>query len=155
MTLPLDDGTEHLLVRLLQAGPVGIAGYGLFGAEAGVAINAVVALGITFVLSASVVAGAGYAVVVAVDRASDRTTLPPEFRFVVLVFVMAIGVLWEIIEFGAELLASAVGAKVLVQYGLGDIVNDLVFNLVGGLVVAGWDAARPERAADEATEALE
>ena len=108
-------------------------------------------------LSASVVAGAGYVTVKAVERNSERTTLPPEAEFgFILVFVMAFGVLWEIIEFGAELASAAVGGKtVLVQYGLDDIINDLLFNQVGALVVAGWDAARPEKAADEAAEAMD
>lgn len=111
---------------------------------------------VTHALSATVVAGAGYAVVKAIDRNSERTTLPPELQFAfVLIFVMAFGVLWEIVEFGAELLARTFGTKVLVQYGLDDVITDLVFNQVGALLVAGWDAARPEQAADEATEALE
>ncbi|WP_276280687.1 hypothetical protein [Halorussus caseinilyticus] len=108
-------------------------------------------------LSATVVAGAGYVTVKAVERNSERTTLPPEAEFVfILVFVMAFGVLWEIVEFGAELASAAVGGTaVLVQYGLDDIINDLLFNQVGALVVAGWDAARPEKAADEAAEAMD
>ena len=106
---------------------------------------------LTHGLSAAIVAGAGYAAIKAVERNSDRTTLPPpvEFAFVV-VFVLAFGVFWEILEF----VPSVFGTKgVLIQYGLDDTVYDLVFDLLGGLVVAGWDAARPEEAADEATEA--
>jgi len=107
-------------------------------------------------LSASIVAGAGYATVKAIDRNSERTNLPPELQFAfILIFVMAFGVLWEIVEFGAELLAGLVGAKVLVQYGLDDIVLDLVFNQVGAVVVAGWDAARPKDAAAEVTKATD
>ncbi|NHN57546.1 MULTISPECIES: hypothetical protein [Halorussus] len=108
-------------------------------------------------LSASVVAGAGYATVKAVERNSDRTTLTPGVEaLVVLVFVMAFGVLWEILEFSAGAAAELVGGRaVLIQFGLDDVVNDLVFNFVGGLVVAVWDRARPDRAADEATEAMD
>ncbi|NEU57889.1 hypothetical protein [Halorussus sp. MSC15.2] len=200
MTELLSDARERLAVHLLQAGLVAIAAYGLLSGEMGVAVNAVVALAVTFVpallrrdacvsmdvsyvlwlavavflhavgmlgpyqnvpwydavthaLSASIVAGAGYATVETIHRNSERTTLPEELQFVfVFIFVMAFGVLWEIIEFGAELLAGFVGAKVLVQYGLDDIVNDLVFNQVGALVVAGWDASRPEEVVDEATD---
>ena len=108
---------------------------------------------LTHALSAAIVAGAGYATVKAVDRNSDRTNLTPaaESAFVV-VFVLAFGVFWEILEF----LPSLLGMKgVLIQYGLDDTVHDLVFDLAGGLLVAGWDSARPEEAADEATEAMD
>ncbi len=108
-------------------------------------------------LSASIVAAVGYVTVKAVDRNSEKTQLPPELQFAfVLVFVMAFGVLWEILEFGTEQVAAMVGGKaLLVQYGLDDVINDLVFNQVGALVVAAFDAARPESAADEATEAVD
>jgi len=108
-------------------------------------------------LSASVVAGAGYATVKAVDRNSEQTNLPAGLQFAfILVFVMAFGVLWEIIEFGTEQVAKLLGGRaVLVQYGLDDVINDLVFNQVGAIVVAGWDAARPNEAAEEAAEAVD
>lgn len=108
-------------------------------------------------LSASIVAGAGYATVKAIDRNSEQTNLPPELEFAfVLIFVMAFGVFWEIVEFATGLLSKLIGGKaVLAQYGLDDIILDLVFNQVGAVVVAGWDAARPQDAADEATEAMD
>ena len=108
-------------------------------------------------LSASIVAGAGYATVKAVDRNSEATELPPELQFAfILIFVMAFGVFWEILEFATGLASELVGGQaVLVQYGLDDIIYDLVSNQVGGLVVAGWDAARPTEAADEATAAMD
>jgi uncharacterized membrane protein YjdF len=108
-------------------------------------------------LSASIVAGAGYATVKAVDRNSERTNLPPELQFAfILIFVMAFGVLWEIVEFGTGLVSKVIGGEaVLAQYGLDDIIHDLVFNQLGAIVVAGWDAARPHDAADEAAEAMD
>ncbi|WP_137283856.1 hypothetical protein [Halorussus salinisoli] len=108
-------------------------------------------------LSAAIVAGAGYATVKAIDRNSERTNLPAELQFAfILIFVMAFGVLWEIIEFGTGLASQLFGGQaVLAQYGLSDIINDLVFNQVGAVVVAGVDAARPKDAADEATEAMD
>lgn len=108
-------------------------------------------------LSASIVAGAGYATVKAVDRNSERTNLPAELQFAfILIFVMAFGVFWEILEFGTGLASELFGGEaVLAQYGLDDIVYDLVFNQVGAVIVAGWDAARPKAAADEATAAMD
>lgn len=112
---------------------------------------------IAHALSAAVVAGAGYATVTAVERNSDRTNLTPEVKFVVvLIVVLAFGVLWEILEFGAGIAGEALGGEaVLIQYGLDDVVHDVAFNFLGGLIVAGVDAARPEAAADEATEAMD
>jgi hypothetical protein len=55
----------------------------------------------------------------------------------VLVFVLAFGVLWEILEFATGGVASIVGGEpVLAQYGTRDIVLDLVFNTVGAVLVA-------------------
>lgn len=91
-------------------------------------------------VSAALVAGVGYAIVAAVDRDHDRIVVPPRLRVVfVVVFVLAVGVLWEIGEFAAGGLASVVGGQpVLAQYGLDDVVLDLLFDAVGGLVVGLW-----------------
>lgn len=95
---------------------------------------------VTHTLSASVVAGVGYAIVRAVDHWSTSITFTPAFRLVcVVLFVLAAGVCWELIEFGAGGAASILGHEaVLVQYGLRDTVSDLVFDAVGALVVALW-----------------
>lgn len=98
---------------------------------------------LTHALSSSVVAAAGYTTVVAADRHIDGVDLPPRFVAVfVLLFVLAFGVVWEVIEFGLGEAAGLTGGRpVLIQYGLGDTMLDLVFDLVGGLVVALWGAA--------------
>jgi uncharacterized membrane protein YjdF len=108
-------------------------------------------------LSATIVAGTGYAAVKAIDRNSEQTNLPAELQFAfILVFVMAFGVFWEIIEFTLGLASQLLGGEaVLAQYGLDDTVTDLLFNQLGAIIVAGWDAARPQEAADTATEAMD
>jgi hypothetical protein len=95
---------------------------------------------VTHTLSATLVAGGGYAVVSAIDRHDDRITIPPKLRFAfILLFVLAFGVLWEIAEFASGGLANLVGGEaVLAQYGVDDIVMDLLFNTVGATVVAAW-----------------
>lgn len=97
----------------------------------------------THALSSSVVAAAGYATVRAVDEHSDAVSLPPKFVFVfVLLFVLAFGVLWEVLEFFIGLAAGALGTDaVLTQYGLTDSLMDLVFNTLGAVVVALWGTA--------------
>ena len=89
-------------------------------------------------ISASFVAGVGYALIVALDRSSTRADFPEEFRFVFTVcFILAFGVAWEIVEFGAGGLASMLGSEsALIQYGLDDIVYDLAFNTLAAAVVA-------------------
>jgi uncharacterized membrane protein YjdF len=62
----------------------------------------------------------------------------PKFTFAyLLVFVMAFGVFWELIEFYIAVGAEFFGVpQVLTQYGLDDTVLDLVYNTIGGLLVA-------------------
>jgi hypothetical protein len=95
----------------------------------------------THALSSSVVAGAGYATVRAVDAHDDH--LPREFVFVfILLFVLAFGVFWEVVEFVlGEAAAVYGGAPVLTQFGLDDTMWDLVYNTLGGVVVAAWGSA--------------
>jgi hypothetical protein len=55
------------------------------------------------------------------------------------VFILAFGVLWEIAEFAGGAVGKALTSQeVLVQYGIGDIVSDLVFNTIAAVVVAIW-----------------
>lgn len=92
----------------------------------------------THMLSSSVVAAAGYAAVRALDIHYDDIRMPRKFMFVfLLVFVMAFGVIWELIEFGISGLAEILGARtVLTQHGLSDTMKDLVFDTLGGITVA-------------------
>ncbi|WP_458190915.1 hypothetical protein [Haladaptatus sp. NG-WS-4] len=93
---------------------------------------------ITHTLSATIVAGAGYASARALAEHDDSLEIPSEFMFVfILIFVLAFGVLWEILEFASGGIASLIGGEAaLAQYGVRDIVLDLVFNTVGALFVA-------------------
>ncbi|MFC7234342.1 hypothetical protein [Halosegnis marinus] len=105
---------------------------------------------VTHTLSASMVAGLGYAVARATERHSRAVSFGRGFRatFVVL-FVLAVGVGWEILEFASGGLASLVGGEaVLAQYGTADIVNDLLFNTVGAVLVAAGSSAHFEGVAD-------
>ena len=95
---------------------------------------------ITHALSASVVAAVGYTVARAVDEHTESVYLPSRFMFVfILTFVAAFGVAWEVLEFALGRVAAAIGTgTVLTQYGLADSMLDLVFDALGGLVVAAW-----------------
>jgi hypothetical protein len=96
---------------------------------------------VTHALSASVVTGVGYATVRALDEHSAGIHLPGRFMFAFLVvFVIAFGVIWEVVEFGIAVLSSAVGltSTGFTQHGLDDTLLDLVFNAIGGVVVALW-----------------
>ena len=98
---------------------------------------------LTHALSSSIVAAVGYATTRALDRHVEGIELPPRFMFAfILLFVMAFGVFWEVIEFGLAGLSTMLGSdSVLTQYGLRDTMLDLVFDLVGGVVVAVWGTA--------------
>jgi hypothetical protein len=98
---------------------------------------------VTHALSSSVVAGVGYATVRALDEHSEDIHLPPKFVFVfILMFVLAYGVFWEILEFALAEGAALLGTDtVLTQYGLTDSLLDLLFNSIGAVVVALWGTA--------------
>ncbi|WP_327051193.1 hypothetical protein [Halomicrococcus gelatinilyticus] len=86
---------------------------------------------ITHAVSATLIAGVGYAAFRALELHSDDIDVPSEFRAVfVVVFVLAAGVLWEVLEY-------VLGGLVTV-YGIDDIVTDFVFNAVGAAIVAVW-----------------
>jgi hypothetical protein len=60
----------------------------------------------------------------------------------ILLFVLAFGVFWEVVEFGLTVAADRLGTgSLLVQYGLEDTMLDLLFDTLGGLVVAAWGTA--------------
>ncbi|WP_458207056.1 hypothetical protein [Haladaptatus sp. NG-SE-30] len=93
---------------------------------------------LTHTLSATLVAGVGYATARAFDEHSDAVYFPPRFIFVyVLLFTLAFGVVWEVLEFVAREFARAAGMKpVLIQYGLEDTIVDLIFDAAGAILVA-------------------
>ena len=98
---------------------------------------------LTHALSASIVAAAGYATARAIDEHSAAVRLPPRFMFVlILLITIAFGVFWEVIEFAVGEIAAALGGQpVLTQYGLEDTMLDLVFDIVGAVIVAVWGTA--------------
>ncbi|WP_049971722.1 hypothetical protein [Haladaptatus cibarius] len=86
---------------------------------------------VTHTVSATIVAGIGYASFRALELHSDAIDVPSEFRTIfIVVFVLAMGIFWEILEF-------ALGGLITV-YGVDDIVTDMIFNTVGALIVAIW-----------------
>lgn len=95
---------------------------------------------VTHTVSAVLIAGIGYAVLVAFERHSDAVELPVAVRGVfIIVFVLAAGVIWEVLEFGIAELSRSLGVgSPLVVYGIDDIVTDMIFNTVGALIVAVW-----------------
>jgi hypothetical protein len=98
---------------------------------------------LTHALSSSVVAGVGYTTVRALDQHSDGIHIPPRFMFVfILLFVLAFGVFWEVLEFTLAEATQLLGTgRVLTQYGLSDTMLDLVFDTIGAVIVAVWGTA--------------
>jgi hypothetical protein len=95
---------------------------------------------ITHTVSATVVAGVGYAAFRAFEQHSDAIDVPSAFRGVfIVVFVLAFGVGWELFEFGAVAVSQWLGFDSPVTvYGIDDIVTDFVFNGVGAILVVFW-----------------
>lgn len=86
---------------------------------------------VTHIVSGTIIAGVGYASFRALEIHSDDITVTSELRAVfVVVFVLAAGIFWEILEF-------AFGSLIPV-YGIDDIVTDMIANTIGGVIVAVW-----------------
>lgn len=91
---------------------------------------------VTHAASASLIAGIGYGTLRAVDDHSDAVDIPPKLMVVyTLLFVLAIGVYWELFEFAIGHLRVD-GESALTQYGVEDTLGDLAFDAAGGLIVA-------------------
>ena len=97
----------------------------------------------THSFSASVVAAVGYATARSFDLHDRDVVLPPKFMFVfILMFVLAFGVFWEVIEFTlGEIARLAGGESILAQHGIEDTMKDLIFNTIGAIIVATWGTA--------------
>ena len=95
---------------------------------------------LTHTLSASVVAAGGYAVLRAIHLHERSIHFPPWAMFTFLIaFILAIGVIWELLEFVADQGALALGMDpVLAQHGIDDTIVDMIFNVVGAILVATW-----------------
>ena len=93
---------------------------------------------LTHSLSASLVAAIGYTVVRSVDIHSEEVKLPDRFMFIfILMTVLAFGVVWELFEYGLEIIADITKLKMpLAQHGLEDTMKDMTFNTIGALIVA-------------------
>ncbi|WP_336003283.1 hypothetical protein [Halorientalis halophila] len=93
---------------------------------------------ITHAMSASLVAAAGYTVARAIELHSDEIHVPQRLVFVyIFVIVLSFGVIWELFEFGLDIIATETGLTMpLAQHGLDDTVKDTMFNSVGALIVA-------------------
>ena len=83
--------------------------------------------------------------------------MPPAFLFVyLLLFIVAFGVIWELIEFLIGEAARAFGTtEVLTQYGLEDTVLDLFYDTSGGVVVAIVGTAHLRNLSDQLTARLD
>ena len=111
---------------------------------------------LTHSLSASLVAGVGYTAIRAVDLHSDEIRIPPRFAFVfILIVVIAFGVIWELFEFGLDIIADETGiAMPLAQHGLDDTVLDSMYNTLGALVVATFGQAHLSGVAENVRQSL-
>lgn len=87
---------------------------------------------LTHIMSASLVAVLGFVTVVVLDKYIDSIHLPSLFlAFFIAMLTMSIGVSWELMEyFNDEITGS------MLQYSLADTMVDLIFDALGGIVVA-------------------
>lgn len=87
---------------------------------------------LTHAMSASLVAALGFVLVVSIDWYVDSIYLPRPFvAFFVIMFTMAVGVLWELMEWLIDELTGS-----FLQYSLEDSMLDMLFDSFAGFVVA-------------------
>jgi len=87
---------------------------------------------LTHFLSTALIADFGFIGIVIADKYIQSIYLPPKFLpFFIIIFVMAMGVFWEIIEYLFDLLFGT-----RMQYSLPDTIMDLVFDLLGAVTIA-------------------
>lgn len=112
---------------------------------------------LTHALSASVVAATGYALFRAVHVHTDDVYIPPKVMAAfILIFVLAAGVVWEILEFAIDQSAIVLDLDaVLAQHGIDDTIVDLVFNVVGAVIVTLWGTAYLTDVSDSISERLD
>jgi hypothetical protein len=71
--------------------------------------------------------------------------------FTVFLFTLALGSIWEILEFSIDqVFGNRLHFNTMLQHGLDDTMSDLIFNLIGGLIVASigtWYLKRVDEAA--------
>lgn len=93
---------------------------------------------VTHTVSAIMIAGVGYATFRGFELHSTALDVPSRYRAVfIVVFVLAMSVIWELIEFASGALPALVGIDPpLVVYGVEDIVSDTLYNTLGGVLVA-------------------
>lgn len=98
---------------------------------------------LTHGMSASLVAGVGYTTARAIDLHADDIHLPSRFAFAyIFVVVLSFGVIWELFEYGLDVLAGTTGVTMpLAQHGIDDTVRDLMFNSLGALIVGAFGQA--------------
>lgn len=96
---------------------------------------------LTHTVSAALVAAVLYAAVIVTGPAVAGIGPAPERVWVVtVVFTLAIGVFWELIELAARDVGERFDIEpVLVYYGVRDTAFDLGFDVVGALLVVGVD----------------
>jgi hypothetical protein len=94
-------------------------------------------------ISASVVTLVGFTAVRSLDLHAEDVAIPEELLVVtVVLFAVAFGVVWELLEFGTNVVAAALGIPPqLLQHGVSDIALDILFDALAGLVV-GYVAVR-------------
>ena len=87
---------------------------------------------LTHMMSSSLIGALGFVTVVIVDKYVKSIYLPrPFLSFFIVMFTMAMGVLWELMEFANDSLAHT-----QLQYGLTDTMVDLLFDGIAGFIVA-------------------
>ncbi len=152
--ITLDVGLTLWVTAAVFLHALGLVPFGLFGGTAYTRVWWWDHL--THTLSSTVVAAVGYTAARVMEAQSEYNTFPSRFLFVyLLLFVMAAGVVWELVEYCIGVGSIVLGIDpVLTQFGLQDTLLDLVFNTLGAVLVAAGGTAYLSGLIDQLTDRL-
>lgn len=84
---------------------------------------------VTHFISAALISILGFTVLLTITRLSHSLFVPPKvIPVVIILFILATGVIWEIFEFFCDIVLGTT-----MQYSLTDTVHDMMFNTVGAV----------------------
>jgi uncharacterized membrane protein YjdF len=90
-------------------------------------------------VSSITIAMIGFLLVLILHRFGNMRCSRTMIFFFIVIFTMALGSIWEILEYVIDqVFGNGLHFNTMLQHGLDDTMIDLIFDLIGGLIVAAF-----------------
>jgi uncharacterized membrane protein YjdF len=94
---------------------------------------------IAHLVSSITIAMIGFLLVLILHRFGNMRCSRTMIFFFIVIFTMALGSIWEILEYTIDqVFGNRLHFNTMLQHGLDDTMIDLIFDLIGGLIVAAF-----------------